>query len=265
MRTCLRLLVLVLSLSPLTVWAAGGQADLEQATQLKISAESLEELGEVINLCQRAIDKGLDADETAFAKQLLASTLSQRGLAITEAIFTPARPDARWQQMRRLALADLERSLRAEPKQPKVHIAVAKLQALPGGNEEQVLTSLDDAVRLSVDDADTRVEALMMRAGLRENVSDRIGDLDLAIEAKPTDPQPLRARGALHMAQENGAKALADFDAALKLDPKHALTHEARGAALAILDRLDDSRAAYAKAIELDPGRRCFRDRKSVV
>ncbi len=123
MRACQRLFVLFLVLIPLRVAAFDGQADLEQATQLKITAESLDELGEVINLCQRAIDKGLSGDEAAFAKQLLASTLSQRGLAITEAIFAPERPDARWQQMRRLAVADLERSLRAEAKQPKVHIA----------------------------------------------------------------------------------------------------------------------------------------------
>ncbi|MBL8829259.1 MAG: tetratricopeptide repeat protein [Planctomycetaceae bacterium] len=253
MRVCQRLFVLFLCLIPLPVTAFDGQADLAQATQLKITAESLDELGEVINLCQRAIDKGLTGDEATFAKQLLASTLTQRGLAITEVIFAPERPDARWQQMRRLALADLERSLRAEAKQPQVHIALAKLQALPGGNVDHVMAALDEAVKLSVDDPDTRVEALMMRAGLRESVSDRIGDLDLAIEAKPTDPQPLRARGALHLAQENGAKALADFDAAIKLEPNHALTHEARGAALAILDRLEDSRAAYAKAIELEP------------
>lgn len=99
--------------------AADGQAELDQATTLKVTAESLDELAEVINLCQRALDKGLDADATLFAKQLLASTLTQRGMAITAAIFAPERPDARWQQMRRLALADLERSLRAEPKHPR--------------------------------------------------------------------------------------------------------------------------------------------------
>lgn len=246
-------LLMAVIFAPAAAWASDGKADLERATELKLTAESIEQLAEVINLCQRALDKGLDTENAAFAKQLLASTLTSRGLAVVEAIFAPERPDARWQQMRRLALADLERSLRAEAKQPAVHIAIAKLEALPGGNEERVISSLDEAVKLSKDDPDTRVQALLMRAGLRENLADRVGDLDEAIETKPNDPQALRARGALHMGMDKPEKALADFDAALKLEPNHALTHEARGAALAMLDRLDDSRAAYAKALELDP------------
>lgn len=253
MRHWIGALIVAFTLIPTLAWSNEGKADLERATERKLTAETVDELAEVINLCQRALDKGLDEENANFAKQLLASTLTQRGLAIADAIFTPERPDARWQQLRRLSLADLERSLRAEPKQPKVLITVAKLQALPGGDEKKALESIDEAIRVAGKDVDTRVEALLMRAGMRENVADRIGDLDEAIELKPNDPQPLRARGALHMATEKAEKALADFDAALKLDPDHALTHEARGAALALLDRLDDSRAAYAKALELDP------------
>ena len=252
MRSIFRAAFLVLALSP-AVLANEGKPDLEQAIDKKLSAESLDQLGEVINLAQRALDKGLDEENTLFAKQLLASTLSQRGLMMVEAIFAPDRPDGRWQQMRRLAIADLERSLRAEPKQPKALVAMAKLNALPGGEPKRALELLDEAIPQAKEDVETKFEALMMRAGLRESPADRLGDINEAVELKPDDPQPLRARGALYLATGKADKALADFDAALKLDPKHALTHEARGAALALLERLDDSRASYAKALELDP------------
>ncbi len=55
-----------------------GQADLDKAIAAKIKAENIEDLGEVIELCQSALDRGLDKDNTAFAKQLLAATLVQR-------------------------------------------------------------------------------------------------------------------------------------------------------------------------------------------
>ena len=48
-----------------------GQADLDKATQLKVAAENLEDLGEVIDHVDTAIEKGLDKENTKFAEQLL--------------------------------------------------------------------------------------------------------------------------------------------------------------------------------------------------
>jgi len=239
--------------SPSTLRAEDGQADLDKATELKLNAESLDELADVINLSQRALDKGLDADGAKFAKQLLASTLAQRGMAMTEAIFSPEVPDPRWQQMRRLALADLERSVRELPEQPELWLTIARLHALPGGDAERLIAAIDEAIKVAKDDKKVKFDALLMRASVRENLADKAGDLSAAIELKPDDPHPLRARGALYMASDKPDKALLDFDAALKIDPKHSMTHEARGAALAMLNRLDESRASYAKALEFDP------------
>lgn len=246
------LLACLLWASPL--WAAKpGKADLEQAIDRKLTAEGAESLGEVINLCQHALDKGLDAEDEVFAKKLLASTLSQRGEALSDAIFKPEQPDPRWPQLRKLALADLERSLRHEAEQPKVYITIARLQALPGGDDDKAIAALDEAIKRSGKDVELRFQAIIMRSSLHDNLDDKLGDLSAAIELKPADAMPLRARGALYMAAQKADQALADFEAALKLEPDHAITLEAQGAALALLDRLDESQAAYAKSIALAP------------
>src|SRR5437879_5719845 len=52
-----------------------GQADLDRATEVKLTAESIDDLNLVINLAQGALNRGLDATNTDFAKKLLASTL----------------------------------------------------------------------------------------------------------------------------------------------------------------------------------------------
>ena len=53
-----------------------GQADLDKATQLKVTAEGLGDLNEVVDKLDSAIEKGLDKDNKAFAEQLLISDLN---------------------------------------------------------------------------------------------------------------------------------------------------------------------------------------------
>ena len=59
-----------------------GQADLDKATQLKVAAESLDDLNEVVDHADSALEKGLDADNKKFAEQLLISSLMQRGASL---------------------------------------------------------------------------------------------------------------------------------------------------------------------------------------
>jgi len=63
-----------------------GQEDLDRATEAKLSATTLSDLGEVIRLCGSALEKGLDKENTKFAKTLLGSTLIQRGTTVAAAV-----------------------------------------------------------------------------------------------------------------------------------------------------------------------------------
>src|SRR5439155_20692775 len=77
-----RLLIVLVALAPFafsSVPAADqpGQADLDQAADLQVSAETLGDLEKVIKLAESALSKGLDKDQKEFASTLLAATLYQ--------------------------------------------------------------------------------------------------------------------------------------------------------------------------------------------
>src|SRR3990172_7868211 len=63
-----------------------GLADLDKATQLKVTAESLPDLNDVVDKLDSALEKGLDKDNRAFAEQLLIATLLQRATLLSAAI-----------------------------------------------------------------------------------------------------------------------------------------------------------------------------------
>ena len=56
-----------------------GQEDLDKATEAKLSATTLTDLGEVISLTESALKKGLDKSNTEFANKLLVSALGATG------------------------------------------------------------------------------------------------------------------------------------------------------------------------------------------
>src|SRR5687767_7648346 len=181
------LLALLLAAAPLRA-DEPGQADLDKAIAAKIKAENLEDLGAVIELCQSALDRGLDKDNTAFAKQLLAATLVQRASFIAERLQSlPAEPTAIQQfvRLRAVALADLERALRHEPKDAETHFLVARLQALPGGDRARAMTALDEAIKLESEDDSIKAKALALRGTLQTDPDKRMADFDEALKSNP--------------------------------------------------------------------------------
>ena len=230
-----------------------GQADLDAAISAKLSVESMEDLNKVIELIERAIDLGLNTENGEFAKYLLASTLQQRAQVVTAAIFAPEQPDPRWPQMRDMARRDARQARDLDPDQPGTHLLLVRLNSLPGGDKKELKKSLDRALELSKDDANTRYEVVMIRSTTRENAEDRLADFAEAHKIKPSEPAPLRARGGLLVSQEKLDEALSDFDLAIKLDPEDAATYEMRGVVLAMLKRGEEARQSFDKATELAP------------
>ena len=250
----------VLVLFALTMLAGGqvlaeneGLEDLDRATEAKLAARDPIAWGEVIRLCESALEEGLDEDNTAFARQLLASTRIQRGLTYAQAILAKRLLDPRWPEYRRMALEDLEEGVELDPQQPQALLRIAQLNFLPGGEPKRATEALDEAISLSQEDFVFRGKVLALRASLEEDPEKRLADLDEAVRANPRDPAPIRMRGSLHASQEKYDQALADFDAAIKLDPDHALTYEERGKVLIELERYDEAMSGLDKAAELAP------------
>lgn len=230
-----------------------GLEDLDRATEAKLTANDPIAWGEVIRLCESALEKGLDEDNTAFAEQLLASTRIQRGLTYAEVILAKGLLNPRWPEYRRMALEDLEKGVQMDPQQPRALMRIAQLNLLHGGNAERAAEALDQAISRSGDDFVFRAEVLTFRAGLEKDPQKKLADLTEAIHTNPRAPAPLRLRGALRADQQKYDQALADFDAAVKLDPENASIREERAKVLIELERYDEALGALDTAAKLAP------------
>ena len=129
-------LITVLLILATTSWLVAdeeGQKYLDQATEAKLNARNFQQLEDVVNLAEKAIEEGLDEDGKEFATQLITATLYQRAEQISNPLLS-GRPPQQWVEMRRLALTDLVRLTKLNDEFADAHLLIAKLQVLPGGD-----------------------------------------------------------------------------------------------------------------------------------
>jgi tetratricopeptide (TPR) repeat protein len=233
------------------------QADLDKATQLKVTAEGLTDLNEVVDRLDSAIEKGLDKDNKAFAEQLLTSTLLQRATALSSAILErpvpDPRKDPRWLQIRQYALTDLQRAVGLDNKLWDAQLLIGRLQALPLGDPNAAKRALSTVCDANDAEPDQRAESYALRGALQTDDKKREADFNHAVDLVSDKPDYLRVRAQYYFGKDNFDAALTDIDQALKLAPDHAPSQELRGLILLGLKRLDEAMVAFNKASELAP------------
>ena len=229
-----------------------GQSDLDQAVEIKISAENFNDLGKVIVLCESAMLRGLDEDNTEFAKQLLASTRLDRASKICQAIFDVSPPNRNWVELREIAVVDLRGALKHNADVAEAHFLLGRLYSLPGGNAQQANARLTKAIELAGENLVMKARAFAVRGEIGNDIDRRMTDLTTAIELVPVIVDPYRARALLHAAKGDIDKAIEDFDKAIELEPDHARTYQARGVFLLSQEKFDAAKASLDKALELD-------------
>jgi tetratricopeptide (TPR) repeat protein len=268
MRRILATTVLTVVLSSLSAAAARaqneGQEALTQATQKKLSAESLADLNEVVRLCDQALKKGLDETNTEFANSLLTGTLVQRATILSVAIFDKNPPDPRWPELRGVAIKDLERAIKVDPKLAEAHYLIARLNALRGGDLDRAHKAIDQAIEHTTKDQLALARYLTLRANLttydlapkteeakreaEKAAEKRLADYAKAIELAPDDEDAVRSRGRFYLALGKYAEAIKDFNRALELDEEDLESKLLRVRALQLNG---DAKAARADLDEL--------------
>src|SRR3954451_23949436 len=155
-----------------------GQADLDKATQLKVSAENLEDLGEVIDHVDTALDKGLDKENTKFAQQLLMASLLQRGQLFATAVFNVPAQDPqrgiRAMQFRQFALSDLQRVVSIDPKDVDAQMLIGKLQSLPLGDGAAARRAFSKVVDSKDATPEQKAEAYALRSAQQKDDEHRL-------------------------------------------------------------------------------------------
>jgi len=230
-----------------------GQQDFLDAVRAKLNARTSAHLDDVVRLCESALAKGLDEENTGLTNKLLAATLIHRARIYSKTAFGSVPVDPKWRDYRRLALVDLERAARLDLDRPEAPLRIAQMNLLPDGDRQRAVAALDEAVARAKGQVTLEVEALILRSEVQKDPAKKLADLDAAIELAPGDAVALRARGALLADQGKADRALADLNAALGLDPDDVPTLEVKAGVLAKLKKYDEAIATIDEVRKLLP------------
>ena len=220
-----------------------GQAELDMATELQLSAETLGDLEKVIKLAETALEKGLDKDQTDFAKKLLAATLFQHANRHAASIFEQNQPDPRWPTIRELALKDLEKAKGFDPTLPDVYLLEAKFQALPRGNKKAALAALDEAIKIltAKDDRKELAKTYVLRAQISDDDEKKLADFEAAVKADPTNNEALQARAFLYLQNGDDEKGAAELQKIVERNADNPGLVAVLAETLANLKKLDEA------------------------
>ena len=246
-----------------------GQDDLDEATQLKLNAGSMADLDRVVELCESALEKGLDDESAKLAKALMTATLFQQASRFAQRVFNPRQRNERWPILKQFAIRKLEKALKFDDNLPEAHLLVARLHALsPDKNDrEKGKRSAERAVELFADEKPSLAKALVVRAGYRTELEQRFADLDRAIELDPSNLDSWRARGMIHTlyseqlsrqrkpeeAAREREKAIADFIHLIEENPQDLGAHQLVADLFTKSGNTDDALSHIQRVIKINP------------
>ena len=238
-----------------------GDETLDEAFSMKLSAKSTRDLDKVVDLCEQAMEEGLDEEGEEQAKQLAAAALYEHAEQLSRPILVPNNRDRRWQIYRRQALSRLKKATEYQPKMGSAWLLITKLHGLPGGDPREAAVAVEKAIELAGDDRRQLSAALFLRARLAGNSGDAdtlLADLDQAIKIDPENFDAYRVRGEYYLKQREPEKALEDLNRWLDSSRSTIGSILVVDGLIAMGDKFDDDMQQAAleilsKAIENDP------------
>lgn len=243
---------------PQVAWADGeGQGDLDEAMAKRIEADTPAELAEVAALLESAISKGLDEENMSFARKMLGGISLQKGQAIAEQIRRGGVQNFR--VLRRDALQSLEDAVKYDETLAEAHLLIARLNALPGGDQQRAREAASAAIKHLGDDDNSRSEALVLRALLQQDEEARLEDLNRAVKADGENVAARQARAMLQSQKGNIEAALEDLMELMKLTPENAAVVGEATRILLRLDRMDEAEKVLTEALAETPQAELYR------
>ena len=260
MRRHLLSILVLFSLSLLATLAhaeGAGQKDLDEAADLQVGAETLADFEKVISLAESAIKKGLDKGQEEFAHKMAAATLYQHAERSAKAVLEPPR-NFQWQLVRQIALKNLDKAKKHDPKLPDAYLLVARLHAeVQDGDEKVAKENIDEAIKL-LKDKDNPTElakAYILRGRMVDDLDGKLENFDSAVKADPNNVLALQARAIVYIQKGENEKSLADLTKLLQTDGDNLEALVAVTAVLMELKKYDEALAFAEKMTKLQPPR----------
>jgi tetratricopeptide (TPR) repeat protein len=247
------LTALVLSVTIPSAFAQNdGIADLDEAMVKKIDANTPQQLEEVAVLVESAIAKGLDEENTSFAKKMLGGISLQQAQGIIGQLLRGGQ-NRNVPQMRKQAMELLEKAVASDATLVEGHIMIAQLNAIPGGDPQRALDAATAAIEQLAGEPVKQSEAYLLRSALRTTSEDRLADLNAAIEADAESSKALQARALYRLESGELEGAVEDLKALLGKDPNNTNAAVALSQTLVQLDRAEDAVELLNTAITNQP------------
>ncbi len=230
-----------------------GQAKLDEATEKKLTAESPADLSKVIELCEQAIDLGLDEVGSQMAKSMLAAAALQRAQHMLQNLPRVANNPNALRNLSKAMRADLDKAIANNPKLADAYILLAQLETLPGGSRERALEYVDSAIKAVEDKPVEQASAYALRARLSTSVADKLADLNKAIELDPTNTEAWQTKIAMQLTTGEVEQAAKDAESLLARDESNQFAFQVAVSAFTELKRFDEARALITRRIEKEP------------
>lgn len=239
---------------PLVAQDYAGQADLDKAIDLKLDAESMEDLGKVADLCESALEKGLHQEDQVFAKQLLTSVRYQRADTMAKGILEEAQQRKDWKDLRDKAVAEVDKGLKFDDTVGMLYFLKARLLMLPDGDKEEAKKSIEKAVELLKESGEYHAKALVVSVAFTQDPEKQLELLSQAIKSDPNNVDAYRLRGILYLQEEKFEDALADLKMVTEqLAPGDLTSLQAYAEAFAKIGKFDEALATVNKIIQANP------------
>ena len=178
-----------------------GTEAFEEANKIRVTENSKEGLGKVIDLCKKALELGLDELDAADAKLMLAATAMQRAQSMLEEMGGGRVPQNRAMRVTNEAMLDLQTAIEYDPNMIDAYVLKARIhlarQELSKGADaldqaQAKLQGLIDAGDKDPAIKDKLADVIIMRSISRQDVDERIADLIRALEVNPENEKAVQ-------------------------------------------------------------------------
>lgn len=253
-RSCLAAWALILALIPATVRAENeGLPKLDEATTAKLGAQSPKDLEKVIELCQEAIEDGLDEGNESLAKKMLAATALQRAEFIWRQFPTLATNRASAMKLGDTVIKDLETATEANPALADAFLLLGEIQAKLRGDVDSAIKNVTKAIEQLEDNPAKLAEAYVLRARMQQDSDAKLKDFDSAIEADPTSDDAWQAVISFKIAQGKLQEAVEDAEKLLEKDSNNQFAVDALFRSLVGLRKFDEALKLKTQQIDKTP------------
>lgn len=238
-----------------------GQGDLDEAVIKRIDADTTRELGDVTSLLKSALNKGLNAENSTFAKKMLGSVMLQRSQNLAGQMM---RSRGRAQmKLRDEALDTLDEAVLQDPGLVEAYLLIARLNMLPDGDKESITKATSKAIELLADDPREQSAAYVLRALTydQDENEKRLEDLNAAVKTDPENSEALQARAALKLRTNDVDGAIEDLEAVLSKDPTNQAVAQTAVQQLIEMERVESALALLTKSLEAKPSEGMYRMR----